>query len=232
VPEVNGSELATIPKGIVANPNCTTMAAMPVLKPLSDASGLVSMVVNTYQAASGAGLSGVEELATQVAKVGDASSLTFDGRSVDFPAPENFAAPIAYNVVPLCGSIIDDGLAETSEEQKLRDESRKILSLPELMVSALCVRVPVYTGHSLAINARFERALTPEHAREILADAPGVALSEMPTPQKAAGIDDTLVGRFRVDPTVENGLALFLSGDNLRKGAALNAIQIAEALPI
>ncbi len=230
VPEVNADALDHLPKGIVANPNCTTMAAMPVLKPLSDAAGLLAITVSTYQATSGAGLSGVEELAEQIAKGGDATQLTYDGSSVEFPEANSFATTIAYNAVPICGAIVDDGLNETDEEQKLRNESRKILDLPELAVSGICVRVPVYTGHSLAINARFARPITPDHAREILAEAPGVIVDSMPTPLKAAGIDESLVGRLRVDETVDNGLAMFISGDNLRKGAALNAIQIVEAL--
>jgi len=231
VPEVNADSLDDIPLGIVANPNCTTMVAMPVLKPLADEAGLEALVVSTYQAVSGAGLSGVEELDSQVRKVGDAApSLTHDGRSAEFGEPDNFVKPIAYNVLPFAGALVDDGLDETNEEQKLRHESRKILGLPDLAVSGTCVRVPVFTGHSLSINARFSRPITPERARELLAGAAGVQLADVPTPLDAAGIDDTLVGRIRVDPTVEHGLALFLSGDNLRKGAALNTIQIAEEL--
>ena len=130
----------------------------------------------------------------------------------------------------MAGFLVDDGAEETSEEHKLRDESRKILEIPDLAVSATCVRVPVYTGHSLAINAEFERDVPPERAREVLAGAPGVALTGVPTPLAAAGADPTYVGRIRRDPGVEHGLALFVSGDNLRKGAALNAIQIAEML--
>ena len=231
VPEVNGHELADLPIGIVANPNCTTMVAMPVLKPLADEAGLEAIVVSTYQAVSGAGLTGVEELDTQIRKVGDvAPALTHDGRAADFGEPDNFVKPIAYNVVPFAGALVDDGAEETNEEHKLRNESRKILGLPDLSVSVTCVRVPVFTGHSLSINARFSRPITPERARQLLASAAGVQLSDVPTPLDAAGIDDTLVGRIRVDPTVEHGLALFVSGDNLRKGAALNTIQIAEEL--
>jgi len=230
VPEVNADALAHRPKGIVANPNCTTMVAMPVLKPLADAAGLRRIVVSTYQAVSGAGLSGVEELAQQVEKAGEVRELTHDGRAVAFPEPDKFVEPIAFNVLPMAGLIVDDGLDETDEEQKLRNESQKILGLPDLLVSATCVRVPVFTGHSLSINAEFTSPLAPERARELLATAPGVLLDDVPTPLKAAGIDPTLVGRIRRDHTVEHGLALFVSGDNLRKGAALNAIQIAEAL--
>ncbi|MGV3758500.1 MAG: aspartate-semialdehyde dehydrogenase [Actinomycetota bacterium] len=233
VPEVNAHALDDIPKGIVANPNCTTMVAMPVLKPLDRAAGLQAMVVSTYQAVSGGGLAGVEELDEQVQKVaGQAAALTHDGAAVEFPPADKFPKTIAFNVVPQAGSFIDDGLDETDEDQKLRNESRKILELPELEVSALCVRVPVFTGHSMAVNARFERPISPAEAKEVLGVAEGVVLSEVPTPLEVTGGDVTHVGRLRVDPTVPDGrgLALFLSGDNLRKGAALNAIQIAEAL--
>jgi len=233
VPEVNAHELADIPKGIVANPNCTTMVAMPVLKPLSDEAGLLRLVVSTYQATSGAGLAGVEELEAQVregAGSDDLGRLTFDGDSVKLSSGPKFPDTIAFNVLSIAGSVVDDGSEETDEEQKLRNESRKILGLPDLRVSGTCVRVPVFTGHSLSINAEFERPITPERARELLAAAPGVQLDDMPTPLKSAGADVTLVGRIRTDQSAVNGLALFVSGDNLRKGAALNAIQIAEAL--
>jgi aspartate-semialdehyde dehydrogenase len=230
VPEVNGTDLDRIDKGIVANPNCTTMVAMPVLGPLHRAAGLRRMVVSTYQAVSGAGLAGPRELEDQLAKtVEGAGGLTFDGRAVEFPAAATFPAPIAHNVVPLAGRLGDD-LDETDEERKLRDESRKILGIPDLAVSGTCVRVPVFTGHSLSINAAFARALAVDDARAVLAAAPGVRVVDVPTPLDAAGTDDSLVGRLRRDPTVPNGLALFVSGDNLRKGAALNAVQIAEAL--
>jgi aspartate-semialdehyde dehydrogenase len=229
VSEVNGHAAGIRPKGIIANPNCTTMAAMPVLGPLHREAGLKALVVSTYQAVSGGGLAGVSELDEQAKKVVDqAAGLTFDGGAVDFPAPQKFAAPIAFNVLPLAGSIVDDGLEETDEEQKLRNESRKILDIPDLLVSGTCVRVPVFTGHSLSINASFERPISPDLARQILGYAPGVELADVPSPQMAAGADPTFVGRIRVDPTVTNGLALFLSNDNLRKGAALNAVQIAE----
>jgi aspartate-semialdehyde dehydrogenase len=231
VAEVNPHAIDDRPRGIIANPNCTTMAAMPVLKPLADEAGLIRLVVSTYQAVSGAGLAGVEELQRQVAAAGDkAPELTFDGSAVSFPAPRAFARTIAFDVVPFAGNAAQDGSGETDEEQKLRNESRKILELPELRVSGTCVRVPVFTGHSLSINAEFERPLSPERAREILADAPGVELSDIPTPLDAAGRDPSYVGRIRRDPSVEHGLALFVSNDNLRKGAALNAIQIAEAV--
>jgi aspartate-semialdehyde dehydrogenase len=220
-------------KGIIANPNCTTMVAMPVLKPLHDAAGLVRMIASTYQAVSGSGVAGVEELVTQARAVIDgAEDLVHNGGACEFPAPNKYVAPIAFNVIPLAGSLVDDGSGETDEDQKLRNESRKILGIPDLAVSGTCVRVPVFTGHSLSINAEFAQPISPAQARELLAAAPGVTLVDVPTPLAAAGADDTLVGRIRQDPGVPNGrgLALFLSGDNLRKGAALNTIQIAELL--
>jgi aspartate-semialdehyde dehydrogenase len=229
VAEVNPDAIGQRPKGIIANPNCTTMAAMPVLRPLHDEATLVAMVATTYQAVSGAGLAGVAELDEQIKKVADrAAELTHDGSAVDFPAPRSFARPIAFNVLPLAGSIVDDGSDETDEEQKLRNESRKILGIPELKVSGTCVRVPVFTGHSLQVNARFARPISPARARDLLASAPGVELSDVPTPLQAAGRDPSYVGRIRADETVDNGLAFFLTNDNLRKGAALNAVQIAE----
>ena len=220
-------------KGIIANPNCTTMAAMPVLKPLHEAAGLVRLIASTYQAVSGSGVAGVQELATQVEAAGDkARELSYDGSAIDFPAPVTYERTIAYNVVPLAGSIVDDGLGETDEEKKLRNESRKILGIPDLLVSGICVRVPVFTGHSLAINAEFASSLSVATAREILSGAPGVELSDIPTPLQAAGRDPSYVGRLRQDPGVPDGrgLALFISNDNLRKGAALNTVQIAELL--
>jgi aspartate-semialdehyde dehydrogenase len=229
VSEVNPHAAKDRPLGIIANPNCTTMAAMPVLKPLHEEAGLVSMVVATYQAVSGAGLSGVAELDEQVRAVGDrAAELTFDGTAVAFPEPQGFSERIAFNVLPLAGAFAGDGSGETDEEQKLRNESRKILEIPDLLVSGTCVRVPVFTGHSLQVNARFAAPVSPDRAYEILGSAPGVETMMVPTPLRAAGWDPTLVGRIRRDETVENGLAFFCSSDNLRKGAALNAIQIAE----
>jgi aspartate-semialdehyde dehydrogenase len=230
VPEVNGDDLSEIPKGIVANPNCTTMVCMPVLKPLHDEANLRKLVVSTYQATSGAGRKGVEELAEQVRAVGEkAAALAFDGSAVTFPENRVFPAPIAFNIVPIAGKFVDD---ETDEEHKLRDESRKILHIPDLTVGVTCVRVPVFTGHSLSVLARFERAISPARAEEILRAAPGTRLVDMPTPLASAGIDDCLVGRVREDKSQPDGrgLAMFISGDNLRKGAALNAVQIAEAL--
>ena len=231
VPEVNAHALNDIPKGIVANPNCTTMAAMPVLAPLHAEAGLRTLTVSTYQAVSGAGLAGVDELASQSEAVADgAAGLAHDGRAVEFPQPSSFARTIAFNVLAHAGSFVDDGRGETDEEQKLRNESRKILGIPDLMVSGTCVRVPVFTGHSMSVHAEFDRPISPERATELLADAPGVVLADVPTPLDAAGVDPTIVGRIRIDETRSNGLALFLAGDNLRKGAALNTIQIAEEL--
>jgi len=236
VSEVNAhaidAALSQSGRRIIANPNCTTMAAMPVLKVLDREAGLERLVVSTYQAVSGAGLAGGEELEEQVEAGAeqDLMGLVRDGRSVTLPAPKKFAKPIAFNVLPLAGSIVDDGSEETDEEQKLRHESRKILELPDLRVSGTCVRVPVFTGHSLSINAEFTAPITPDRARELLADAPGVQLADVPTPLDAAGVDPSLVGRIRQDQSVPGGrgLALFISNDNLRKGAALNAVQVAE----
>jgi aspartate-semialdehyde dehydrogenase len=232
VPEVNAHALGNIPKGIVANPNCTTMAAMPVLKPLHLVAGLTTLVVSTYQAVSGAGREGVDELADELEKTRDhdVRVLAFDGAAFPMDEGVKFPATIAHNVIPMAGSIVDDGSFETGEEQKLRDESRKILEIVDLRVSATCVRVPVFTGHSLSMTLGFERAMTPEHATEILATARGVVLHDMPTPRLVTGKDPSYVGRIRRAETMEHGLSLFVSGDNLRKGAALNAVQIAEAL--
>jgi aspartate-semialdehyde dehydrogenase len=236
VSEVNPEaiELARLDRGglgIIGNPNCTTMAAMPVLAPLHREAGLRRLVVSTYQAVSGTGLAGVQELDGQVRAVADrASALTHDGSAVDFPAPAKYVAPIAFNVVALAGSLVDDGSGETDEEQKLRNESRKILSIPDLVVSGTCVRVPVFTGHSLSINAEFDRPISVEAARKLLAEAPGVQVADVPNPLQAAGSDPSYVGRIRQDSTVPDGrgLVLFVSNDNLRKGAALNTVQIAE----
>ncbi len=231
VSEVNPGEIANARKRIIANPNCTTMAAMPVLKPLHDEAGLTRIVASTYQAVSGAGLVGVNELDAQAhAAVGNARNLTYDGSATTMPAPSKFAKSIAFNVLPYAGSYVADGSLETDEEQKLRNESRKILSIPELRVSGTCVRVPVFTGHSLSINAEFARPISVARATELLAAAPGVELLDVPTPLEAAGKDPSYVGRIRQDSSVDGGrgLVLFVSNDNLRKGAALNAIQIAE----
>jgi aspartate-semialdehyde dehydrogenase len=220
-------------RGIIANPNCTTMAAMPVLRPLHEEAGLRRLVVSTYQAVSGSGIAGVAELADGIAAAGDkARELAYDGEAVAFPEPGVYQRTIAYNVLPLAGNLVDDGLNETDEEQKLRNESRKILGIPDLLVSGICVRVPVFTGHSLSINAEFSRPLSPERATELLATAPGVELSDIPTPLQAAGKDPSYVGRIRADEGVDGdrGLAMFISNDNLRKGAALNTVQIAELI--
>ena len=229
VPEVNANEVSNTPKGIIANPNCTTMAAMPVLAPLHLEAGLEGMIAATYQAVSGAGLAGVAELGEQLrATVGDAERLTYDGDAVPQTDFNTFPQPIAHNVLAHAGNFVSDGSGETDEEQKLRNESRKILGIPGLQVSGTCVRVPVFTGPSLALNLRFGSGISPERATELLATAPGVVLTDVPTPLVAAGQDPSYVGRIRRDPTVEHGLALFIVGDNLRKGAALNAVQIAE----
>jgi aspartate-semialdehyde dehydrogenase len=233
VSEVNPEAIADARKGIIANPNCTTMAFMPVLKPLHDEAGLVRVIASTYQAVSGAGGAGVDELDKQARQVVDrAAELTHDGAAVPFPASNKFVQPIAFNVLPFAGKLVDDGSFETDEEQKLRNESRKILGIPDLAVSGTCVRVPVFTGHSMSVNAEFSRALPVARATELLAEAPGVELSEVPTPLEAAGRDPAYVGRLRQDPGVpdDRGLVLFVSNDNLRKGAALNAVQIAELL--
>jgi aspartate-semialdehyde dehydrogenase len=232
VSEVNPHETVSPAKGIIANPNCTTMAAMPALKVLHDAAGLRRLVVSTYQAVSGAGLKGGQELANQVEKAREADvlALIHDGSAVDVGTATVFPAPIAFNVIPFAGNLVDDGLNETDEEKKLRNESRKILGIPDLLVSGTCVRVPVFTGHSLQVNAEFDRPLPVAKARELLASAPGVVLVDVPTPRQAAGADPSFVGRMRQDEGVPDnrGLAMFISNDNLRKGAALNAVQIAE----
>jgi len=212
VSEVNPHALREIRKGIIANPNCTTMAAMPVLKPLHDEAGLVRMVASTYQAVSGSGVAGVEELDSQVKAVVDkAAELAHDGSAVIFPEPRKYVRPIAFNVLPMAGSVVDDGSFETDEEQKLRNESRKILGIPELRVSGTCVRVPVFSGHSLSLNLEFERELSVERATELLSSAPGVELSDVPTPLQAAGRDPSYVGRIRQDPGVDGGRGLALS---------------------
>ncbi len=233
VSEVNPDALKDIPKGIVANPNCTTMAAMPVLKPLHDAAQLQRLRVSSYQAVSGSGLAGVQALATQArANEEIYEQLATDGsvlRAEDFGP---YVAPIAFNAVPVAGSFVDDGSLETDEEQKLRNESRKILDIPELAVAGTCVRIPVFTGHTLVVHAEFADAISVEQAEKLLADAPGVQLVDLPNPVAATGIDDSLVGRIRQDQSVPEGrgLVMVISGDNLRKGAALNTIQIAELL--
>ena len=235
VSEVNPDDVDNRPKGIIANPNCTTMAAMPVLKPLVDAAGGIKrLFVSSYQAVSGSGRAGVAELTSQL-EAGlkqDVTGLALDGRAVTLPDPNVYVAPIAFDVVPFAGSIVDDGSEETDEEQKLRNESRRILHTPDLAVSGTCVRVPVYTGHTLTIHAEFAGDITPDQARALLAEAPGVRVVDVPTPLEAAGRDEVLVGRIRHDQAVDGnrGLVLVVSGDNLRKGAALNAVQVAEVV--
>ncbi len=232
VSEVNPGDSANPPKGIIANPNCTTMAAMPVLKPLHDEAGLTRLVVASYQAVSGSGVKGVEALAQQTAAIADPTPLAIDGAAVESGDTTPYVLPIAYNVVAYAGKLVDDGWGETDEEQKLRHESRKILHLPDLAVAGTCVRVPVFSGHSLAIHAEFERPISPERATELLSHAPGVELADVPNPRHAAGKDPSYVGRLRTDQSVPGGkgLVMFISCDNLRKGAALNAIQIAEVV--
>ena len=235
VSEVNSGDLDDLPKGIIANPNCTTMAAMPVLKPLHDEAGLVALRVATYQAVSGSGGAGLTELDSQLRggyASGDPKDLARDGSALTLPAPQVYEVAVGFNVVAIAGSVQDDGTLETDEEQKLRNESRKILHIPELRVSGTCVRVPVFSGHSLAIHAEFERPITPERATEILEAADGVVVTAVPNPLEATGKDEVFVGRIRVDQSVVDGkgLTLFVVGDNLRKGAALNAVQIAEAI--
>ena len=235
VSEVNPHAIAEARKGIIANPNCTTMAAMPVLKVLDTEAGLERLIVSTYQAVSGSGISGAQELLGQIEGVlaqGDTLRLVRDGSSIDFPEPNNYIAPIAFDVIPFAGNLVDDGDNETDEEKKLRNESRRILELPDLLVAGTCVRVPVFTGHSLSIHVEFARDITPDRAREVLASAPGVVLEEVPTPLQAAGKDPSFVGRIRADQSAPagKGLVLFISNDNLRKGAALNAVQIAEVV--
>ena len=232
VAEVNPDDVARAELGIIANPNCTTMAAMPAIKALHDAAGLAAMQVTTFQAVSGSGVAGVSALASQLTQMDDPTLLATDGSLF---SPEDlgpYAAPIAFNVLPLAGALVDDGEGETDEEKKLRNESRKILHLPDLRVAGTCVRVPVFSGHSLSIHAQFDRPISAADARDVLAVAPGVQLVDVPTPLQAAGRDTSLVGRIRTDQSVEDGrgLVLFLSSDNLRKGAALNTIQIAELL--
>ena len=232
VSEVNPHAIAAARKGIIANPNCTTMAAMPVLKALDAVAGLRRLIISTYQAVSGSGLAGAQELLAQVqaALAGDVLGLVRDGSAVTFPPPQKYVAPIAFDVIPFAGNLVDDGDGETDEEKKLRNESRKILELPDLPVAGTCVRVPVFTGHSLSIHAEFAQPITPDRARDVLSAAPGVQLADVPTPLAAAGADPSLVGRIRRDQSVPDGrgLVLFVSNDNLRKGAALNAVQIAE----
>lgn len=223
VPEVNGALLDARP-GLVAGPNCTTAGLVVALAPLVREAGARALRIATYQAVSGAGMRAVEELTEQ--SKASASSSTAPGRV--------FPRPIAFNAIPHIDAFEPSGY--TSEERKLETETRKILGLPSLVVSATAVRIPVVRGHSLAVWLETERALTVARAREILASAPGVRLEDdpaagrYPTPLEAAGTDPVWVGRLRTDPTVPHGLAFWVVSDNLRKGAALNAMQIAERL--
>ncbi|SDN36838.1 aspartate semialdehyde dehydrogenase [Actinomyces ruminicola] len=234
VAEVNPEALADRPKGIIANPNCTTMAIMPALKALHNEAGLRRLVASTYQAVSGSGRAGVAELAGQVRTVveqgQDIEGLATDGRAVTFPASGVYVDTIAFNAVAWAGNDAGDGSGETDEEQKLRNESRKILGIPDLRVSGTCVRIPVFSGHGVSVSAEFERPLSPDRAIELLRAAPGVTYEEVPSPLKSAGRDGTFVGRVRADQAWDDGhgIALFAVGDNLRKGAALNAVQLAE----
>ncbi|MDU0478563.1 aspartate-semialdehyde dehydrogenase [Staphylococcus chromogenes] len=232
VSEVNPGAAKELKKGIIANPNCTTMAAMPVLKPLHDRAGLVRLHVSSYQAVSGSGVAGVSALADQLGQLADPTVLAHDGSALQPADLGPYVAPIAFNALPFAGNLVDDGSLETDEEQKLRNESRKILDIPELKVAGTCVRIPVFTGHTLTIHAEFSAPITVEEATELLNDAPGVRVVDVPTPLEAAGVDESLVGRIRQDQSVDDnrGLVLVVSGDNLRKGAALNTVQIAELL--
>lgn len=234
VAEANPDDLDDIPLRIVANPNCTTMACIPVLKPLDTAFGLKRLIVSSYQAVSGAGRAGVEQLMNEAKAAVDqgADKLVFDGSAIDFPKPTKVVRTIAFNAVPFIGSIVDDGSEETDEEQKLRNESRKILHLPQLAASCTCVRVGVFTAHGMSVNAQFDQEVTPDMARELLGTAPGVELCDIPTPQLAAGRNPSFVGRIRQDQAVEgrHGLAFFIANDNLRKGAALNAVELAQII--
>ncbi|MDO5502073.1 MAG: aspartate-semialdehyde dehydrogenase [Actinomycetia bacterium] len=237
VSEVNAADLDSIPKGIIANPNCTTMAAMPVLGPLHERASLVRLHVSSYQAVSGSGGKGLDELDRQLrggyADGGaEPKALARDGSAIALPEPQVYAVPVGFNVVPLAGSLVDDDSGETDEEQKLRNESRKILHVPDLRVSGTCVRVPVFSGHSLAIHAEFAQDISPDEALDILENAPGVVVTDVPNPLAATGRDEVFVGRVRRDQGAPEGkgLVLFVVGDNLRKGAALNAVQIAEEL--
>lgn len=213
--------------GIIANPNCTTMTLMMAAGPLHDAAGLRSMVATSYQAVSGSGQQGVTELMGQHSQLGSEIESLMTGGWTD-PGTEIFERPIAFNVLPFAGSEVDGGY--TDEEMKLVNESRKILDLPGLAVEPTCVRVPVLVGHGVAATLWFDRPLSGDEARSILSAAPGVDLwkDRTPTPLDSAGVDDVLVGRLRETVSTSGGINLWAVGDNLRKGAALNAIQIAE----
>ena len=236
VPEVNPGQVAIRPKGIIAVPNCTTLSLIVGVAALHRAFGLRELVLSSYQAASGAGQAGVDTLYAQLEKVAGNRALGHragDLRGVvgDFGP---FPAPLVLNVVPWAGSLRDEGWS--SEELKLRNETRKILGMPRLKVSATCVRVPVVTGHSVAVHAVFRQEVTRQEAQQVLSDAPGVVLAdepetgEFPTPADVVGTDPTWVGRVRQSMDDPKAIEFFVCGDNLRKGAALNAAQIAELL--
>jgi aspartate-semialdehyde dehydrogenase len=233
VAEVNPEDLRDMPRGIVSCPNCTTMIPITAIAPLHRAAGIERMVAATYQSVSGAGMPGMHELDEQWTKGdGHAEQLSRAGALGAVDPGHVWDRPIAGNVIPLAGSVREAGY--TSEEWKFVRETRKILHAPDLPVTATCVRVPVYVGHAVALNVQFRRDLSKEEAVDLLAEAPGVQLVENgdghPTPLEAAGIDPVLVGRIRVDPSQERTLDLWVTGDNLRKGAALNGIQLAELL--
>ncbi|MDR0782826.1 MAG: aspartate-semialdehyde dehydrogenase [Propionibacteriaceae bacterium] len=230
--EVNPEDVVNPPKGIISNPNCQTMAILPAVKALHDVAGLTRLIVTTFQAVSGSGLAGVQTLNDQVNALANPTTLAYDGRYDDCGDQGPYVAPIAFNVIPIAGKLVDDGTGETDEEVKVRLEARKILHLPELPIQATCVRVPVFSGHSVAVNLEFATPITPDQALAVLAQAPGVALRDVPTPRWATGKDPSYVGRIRADQSAQpgHGLTMFVSNDNLRKGAALNAIQILELI--
>jgi aspartate-semialdehyde dehydrogenase len=235
VPEVNPEAISDRSKGIIASPNCTTLAMVVPLAALHRAAPVVRVIAASYQAASGSGMPGVDELWDQTERIAKEADEAREGRAGDvLQGGDTFVHPIAMNVIPRCGSLKEDGY--TSEELKLCNETRKIMSLPNLRVTATCVRVPVMVGHGVALHAEFARAITPDEARSILTAAPGVEVLDdpasdvYPTPLQAAGKDASFVGRIRQDPFDANALEMFCVADNLRKGAALNTVQIAELL--
>jgi len=229
VPEVNGHELRSLPKGIVANPNCTTMTLMMAAGPLHRVAGLRSVVASSYQAVSGSGRQGVEELVHQVDALRPGLEALIRGGWAD-PGPKLYPRPIGFNVLPFAGSEVEGGY--TDEEMKLVNESRKILEIDDLLVEPTCVRVPVMVGHGVSATLRFERPVGVEEAVEVLNDAPGIEVwsDHVPTPLDSTGLDVMLVGRIRATLGEPGGINLWVVGDNLRKGAALNAVQIAELL--
>lgn len=232
VAEVNPGDLDELPRSIASCPNCTTMVLVTALAPLHRAAGLERMVVSTYQSVSGAGQPGLRELDQQWTKLDGQSEMLARAGTQHLDGGEVWPKPIAGNVIPLAGSVRDAGY--TTEEWKLVHESRKILHAPDLRVTATCVRVPVYVGHALSANLEFARPLDAAEAVEVLSAAPGVSVVDdgegFPTPLEAAGIDPVLVGRVREDPSNPGGIDLWVTGDNLRKGAALNAVQMAEII--